>query len=123
VRLWSLGAQTFRSRTTDRFRVRVSPPWTKGVKLGRSSSRNLTASVRARTLTPGASKARQCTTALNGSPGEAYCLAHHVTVTGGRRSLMVASLRYHDTFVKMDGTWIFAQRLLYVDWVDEHTLP
>src|SRR6202011_355687 len=26
--------------------------------------------------------------------GEAYCLAHHVTVDGGKRSLMVASLRY-----------------------------
>ena len=26
--------------------------------------------------------------------GEAYCLAHHVTVEGGKRRLMVASLRY-----------------------------
>src|SRR4030095_3474762 len=26
--------------------------------------------------------------------GEAYCLAHHVTVDGGKRRLMVASLRY-----------------------------
>src|SRR6516162_3584394 len=30
--------------------------------------------------------------------GEAYCLAHHVTVNDGKRRLMVASLRYHDTF-------------------------
>src|ERR1700723_1417334 len=35
--------------------------------------------------------------------GEAYCLAHHVTVSGGKRSLMLASLRYYDTFVKMDS--------------------
>src|ERR1700757_2282938 len=28
--------------------------------------------------------------------GEAYCLAHHVTVAGGKRRLMVASLRYLD---------------------------
>jgi hypothetical protein len=35
--------------------------------------------------------------------GEAYCLAHHVTVDGGKRRLMVASLRYLDTFVKMEG--------------------
>jgi hypothetical protein len=55
--------------------------------------------------------------------GEAYCLAHHVTVNGGKRSLMVASLRYNDTFVKMEGAWLFAERLLYVDWVDERTLP
>src|SRR5215475_5992853 len=34
--------------------------------------------------------------------GEAYCLAHHVTVDGGKRRLMVASLRYVDTFVKLD---------------------
>jgi hypothetical protein len=54
--------------------------------------------------------------------GEAYCLAHHVTVSGAKRSLMVASLRYHDTFVKVDGAWLFAERLLYVDWVDERAL-
>jgi hypothetical protein len=51
--------------------------------------------------------------------GEAYCLAHHVTVDGGKRRLMIASLRYLDTFVKADGAWLFAERLLYVDWVDE----
>src|ERR1700686_2509121 len=32
--------------------------------------------------------------------GEAYCLAHHVTVQGEKRRLMVASLRSYDTFVK-----------------------
>jgi hypothetical protein len=35
--------------------------------------------------------------------GEAYCLAHHVTVDGEMRRLMLASLRYLDTFVKTDG--------------------
>jgi hypothetical protein len=54
--------------------------------------------------------------------GEAYCLAHHVTVDGSKRRLMVASLRYHDTFVKADGAWLFSERLLYVDWVDERAL-
>src|SRR5271156_1336538 len=54
--------------------------------------------------------------------GEAYCLAHHVTVDSGRRRLMVASLRYLDTFVKTDGAWLFSERLLYVDWVDERAL-
>src|SRR6202161_2661518 len=38
--------------------------------------------------------------------GEAYCLAHHVTVDSGRRRLMLASLRCYDTFVKMDGNWL-----------------
>jgi ketosteroid isomerase-like protein len=54
--------------------------------------------------------------------GEAYCLAHHVTVNGTKRGLMIASLRYLDTFVKMDGAWLFAERLLYVDWIDERPL-
>jgi hypothetical protein len=54
--------------------------------------------------------------------GEAYCLAHHVTVDGEKRRLMVASLRYLDTFVKTDGTWLFAERLLYVDWLEERAL-
>jgi hypothetical protein len=54
--------------------------------------------------------------------GEAYCLAHHVTLNAGKRRLMLASLRYYDTFVKMDGAWLFAERLLYVDWVDERDL-
>jgi hypothetical protein len=54
--------------------------------------------------------------------GEAYCLAHHVTVDGEKRRLMLASLRYYDTFVKLDGAWLFAERLLYVDWLDERVL-
>src|ERR1700733_5724566 len=54
--------------------------------------------------------------------GEAYCLAHHVIVEGEKRRLMVASLRYLDTFVKQEGAWLFAERLLYVDWVDERAL-
>ena len=54
--------------------------------------------------------------------GEAYCLAHHVTVEGGNRRLMVASLRYLDTFVKMDGAWLFSERRLYVDWLEERAL-
>jgi hypothetical protein len=35
---------------------------------------------------------------------------------------MVASLRYGDTFVKGDRGWLFSERLLYVDWVDERPL-
>lgn len=61
---------------------------------------------------------------LNGGRaiGETYCLAHHVTVNGDKRRLMVASLRYHDTFVKTDAEWLFAERLLYVDWLEERPL-
>ena len=54
--------------------------------------------------------------------GEAYCLAHHLIIDGARRKLMIAALRYDDTFVKQDGAWLFAERLLYVDWIDERIL-
>jgi len=54
--------------------------------------------------------------------GEAYCLAHHITVDGRKRRLMLASLRYLDTFVKLDGAWLFSERLLYVDWLEERAL-
>ena len=54
--------------------------------------------------------------------GEAYCLAHHLTINGEKRQLMIAALRYYDTFVKADGEWLFAERLLYVDWIEERAL-
>ena len=49
----------------------------------------------------------QNTIALDGdrATGESYCLAHHLYTDAGERKLMVASLRYHDTFVKLDGAW------------------
>ena len=54
--------------------------------------------------------------------GEAYTLAHHLTVEAGKRRLMIAALRYADTFAKRDGAWLFAERLLYVDWIEERVL-
>lgn len=54
--------------------------------------------------------------------GETYCLAHHVTADGDKRRLMIASLRYRDTFAKVGNDWFFAERLLFVDWVDEREL-
>jgi hypothetical protein len=58
----------------------------------------------------------------NHATGQAYCLAHHLTVDGDHRRLMIAALRYLDTFAKVDGTWLFAERLLHVDWLEERTL-
>jgi hypothetical protein len=51
--------------------------------------------------------------------GQAYCLAHHLTVDGDRRHLMIATLRYLDAFAKVDGVWLFAERRLYVDWIEK----
>jgi ketosteroid isomerase-like protein len=50
--------------------------------------------------------------------GVSYCLAHHVSVHGSGRSLMIASIRYLDRFTKIDGAWYFAQRRLLVDWIE-----
>jgi len=58
----------------------------------------------------------------NRATGDAYTMAHHLTVEGGKRRLMVAALRYGDTYVKKDGTWLFAERKLYVDWIEERAL-
>ena len=53
---------------------------------------------------------------------ETYCLAHHLTIAGEKRQLMIAALRYYDTFAKVDGEWLFAERLLYVDWIEQRIL-
>ena len=62
----------------------------------------------------------QSTVVLDGdrATGESYCIAHHLFTDGGERKLMVAWLRYGDTFVKVDGAWLFAERNLYVDWTE-----
>jgi SnoaL-like domain len=54
--------------------------------------------------------------------GEVYCLAHHFTLEDEKPRLMIAALRYYDSFVKLDGAWLFAERLLYVDWIEERKL-
>lgn len=66
----------------------------------------------------------QSSTILDGqnATGITYCLAHHVKVEGTRRSLMIAAIRYLDTFVKQDGVWYFSQRKLIVDWTEIHAL-
>jgi hypothetical protein len=62
----------------------------------------------------------QCTVSLDGdrATGESYCIAHHLFTEDGERKLMLAHLRYGDTFVKLDGAWLFAERNLYVDWIE-----
>jgi len=62
------------------------------------------------------------TLANNGATGQAYCFAQHLIVDGDQRRLMIAALRYLDTFAKIDGAWLFAERRLYVDWLEERTL-
>jgi ketosteroid isomerase-like protein len=63
----------------------------------------------------------QSTVSLDGdrATGESYCLAHHLSVgPDGQRTMMIASIRYLDDFVKQDGEWLFAVRRLMVNWTE-----
>ena len=66
----------------------------------------------------------QSTVALDGdrATGETYCLAHHVYSDDGERKLMIAAIRYLDTYVRTGETWRFAERRLYVRWTETRTL-
>jgi len=66
----------------------------------------------------------QSTIALDGTlaTGVSYCLAHHVKNENGNRSIMIASIRYLDSFTKQDGAWYFAGRKLMVDWIETRAL-
>lgn len=66
----------------------------------------------------------QSTVVLDGdrATGETYCIAHHVSASGGKRTIFIASLRYYDIFAKTDGKWLFAERKLMVDWSDTRQL-
>jgi SnoaL-like domain len=61
---------------------------------------------------------------LTGDRGtaETYCMPHHLAIDGAKRRLMIAALRYSDQFVKIDGAWLFSERRLYVDWIEERAL-
>ena len=62
----------------------------------------------------------QSTVTLEGdrATGESYTIAHHLYPEDGERMIMIASLRYLDTFAKIGGRWYFAERKLLVDWTE-----
>ena len=57
-----------------------------------------------------------------GATGESYTIAHHLYTEDGNRKIMVASLRYLDTFAKLDGRWYFAVRELILDWSETRSM-
>ena len=67
----------------------------------------------------------QSTVQIDGdhATGESYTIAHHGFTADGERKIMVASLRYLDRFVKIDGTWFFGERNLIVDWNETRPSP
>jgi hypothetical protein len=60
----------------------------------------------------------QSTISLDGdrATGESYTMAHHLFADDGERKIMIASLRYLDRFVKIEGAWYFEERKLILDW-------
>ena len=50
--------------------------------------------------------------------GITYCIAHHQSIKDGVQKLMIANIKYHDSFVKQKGKWLFAERKLMVDWIE-----
>ena len=66
----------------------------------------------------------QSTVTIEGdrATGESYTIAHHVYTQDGARRIMVAWLRYLDVFVKIDGSWLFAERALILDWSETREL-
>ena len=57
----------------------------------------------------------------NAATGIAYCIAHHQIIKDGIQKLMIATIKYHDSFVKQNGKWLFAERKLMVDWIENRS--
>src|SRR6266545_2164404 len=66
----------------------------------------------------------QSTVTVDGdrATGESYTIAHHVYTEDGDRKIMIASLRYLDTFDKIEGSWYLAERKLILDWSDTRSM-
>src|SRR5882762_2887256 len=66
----------------------------------------------------------QSTVSIDGNraTGESYTIAYHLFTEDGDRKIMIASLRYLDTFTKIDHTWYFAERNLILDWSETRSL-
>lgn len=64
---------------------------------------------------------RQSSLKLNGNSatGLTYCIAHHLTIDeNNKQHLMIAHIRYYDIAIKQDEKWLFAERKLFVDWIE-----
>ena len=66
----------------------------------------------------------QSTVTIDGdrAMGESYTIAHHIFTEHGTRKIMIASLRYLDTFTQIDESWYFAERNLILDWSETRSI-
>jgi len=67
----------------------------------------------------------QSTVVLDGdrATGDSYTIAHHLFGAGDDRQVMVAHLRYLDSYSKADGRWSFAERKLVLEWSETRSSP
>jgi hypothetical protein len=54
--------------------------------------------------------------------GDSYTIAHHVYTEDGTRMMMVAWLRYLDSFTKVDQSWYIAERQIILQWSETRPL-
>ena len=66
----------------------------------------------------------QSTVSVDGARagGDSYTIAHHVFTEDGNRKMMVAWLRYLDTFTKVDEAWFIADRQIILEWSETRSL-
>ena len=66
----------------------------------------------------------QSTVVLKGdkASGDSYTIAHHVYTEEGIRMMMVAWLRYLDTFTKIGQDWYIAERQIILVWSEKRPL-
>ncbi|HUC13901.1 MAG TPA: nuclear transport factor 2 family protein [Acidimicrobiales bacterium] len=66
----------------------------------------------------------QSTVTLDGdrATGDSYTIAHHVYSEDGTRMMMVAWLRYLDTFTKVEQTWYIGERQIILKWSEMRPL-
>jgi SnoaL-like domain len=54
--------------------------------------------------------------------GDSYTIAHHVYTENGTRMMMVAWLRYLDSFTKVGQSWYIAERQIILEWSEVRPL-
>jgi SnoaL-like domain len=66
----------------------------------------------------------QSTVVLDGdrATGDSYTIAHHVYTEDGTRMMMVAWLRYLDTFTRVNEAWFIAERQIVLTWSETRPL-
>lgn len=63
----------------------------------------------------------QQTVSIDGDHAEAetYCTANHVTDKGnGAGENLAWAMRYRDTLRREEGRWVFARRVVVIDWTE-----